>query len=128
MRCTTHVARKNVMEWGARKGRYVSLTATLEGENMYDFLAKVIQIVMPRIKDYKGVSVESGDSTGNISFGLTKEDMALFPEIEVNYDMYPVKMIPGCHVTVHTTAVTDREARLLLTAIGVPFEGQLTKR
>jgi large subunit ribosomal protein L5 len=128
VRATTHIAKKNVMEWGARKGRYVSLTVDMEGENMYDFLGKLIQIVMPRIKDWKGVSGGSGDSTGNISFGLGKEDVALFPEIEVNYDMYPAQMIPGCHVTIHTTAVTDREARLLMTSMGIPFHGKLIKR
>ena len=115
------------MEWEARKDKWTSVTATLEGEDMYHFLAKVIEIVLPRIKDYKCVAGTSGDSSGNISFGLSPEEMALFPEVEVNYDMYPTEMMPGCHITVQTSAVTDREARLLLMTMGVPLQGVMKR-
>jgi len=124
VRVETHTSKVGVQQWGLKKGKYVSVTADLRGEDMYHFLAKCIELVMPRIKDWKGVKGSSGDSIGGISFGFDPETVALFPEIEVNYDMYPPKMIPGCHVTVHTSATTDREARLLLTSIGVPFHGQ----
>ena len=83
---------------------------------------------MPRIKDWKGVSGTSGDSIGNISFGMTPEQVALYPEIEFNYGHYPPEMIPGLHITIQTTALTDKEGRLLLMAMGIPFHGELKKR
>ncbi|KAF2430362.1 ribosomal protein L5 [Tothia fuscella] len=125
VRVKTHEARTTVQQWGLKKGKYSSVTAEMKGEDMYHFLSKCVDLVMPRIKDWKGVKGSSGDETGNISFGLDPDVVALFPEIEVNYDMYPPKMIPGCHVTVHTTANSDKEARLLLTAFGLPFYGKL---
>ncbi|KAG9719707.1 ribosomal protein L5, partial [Aureobasidium melanogenum] len=124
VRVTTHKTRKNVAGFGLRAGQYVSVTAELRGEDMQHFLAKVIDIVMPKIKEWKGVKGSSGDSSGNLTFGFTPEETALFPEIEVNYDMYPPKMIPGFHVTVHTTATNDRDGRLLLSALGIPFYGK----
>lgn len=87
VRVTTHATKKSVAGFGTRKGQHLSVTAELTGEDMYHFLGKVIDIVMPKIKDWKGVKGSSGDSSGNIAFGFTKEDVALFPEIEVNYDM-----------------------------------------
>ncbi|KAI4737768.1 DUF803-domain-containing protein [Aureobasidium sp. EXF-12298] len=124
VRVTTHKTRKNVAGFGLRAGQYVSVTAELRGEDMQHFLAKVIDIVMPKIKEWKGVKGSSGDSSGNLTFGFTPEETALFPEVEVNYDMYPPKMIPGFHVTVHTTATNDRDGRLLLSALGIPFYGK----
>ncbi|KAJ9643104.1 54S ribosomal protein L7, mitochondrial [Coniosporium tulheliwenetii] len=124
-RTKVHKARKSVIQWGHREGRVVSVTADLMGEDMYHFLGKTIDVVLPRIKDWKGVKGSSGDSSGNLTFGLSAESVASFPEIEVNYDMYPPKMIPGCHVTVHTSATNDRDARLLLSSIGIPFYGKL---
>lgn len=120
-----HKARHSVNQWGLRVGKYVSLTCEIRGEDMYHFIAKCIDVVMPKIKDWRGVRGSSGDSSGNITFGLTPDQTALFPEIEVNYDSYPPKMIPGCHITLHTSARNDRDARLLLMACGVPFYGKL---
>ncbi|KAK4501925.1 hypothetical protein PRZ48_007735 [Zasmidium cellare] len=125
VRVQTHAVRKSVASFGLRAGKHVSVTSELYGENMYHFLSKVIDVVMPKIKDYKGVKGSSGDSSGHISFGFKPEEVALFPEVEVNYDMYPPKMIPGLHVTVHTSATTDYDARMLLQAIGVPFYGKM---
>jgi len=90
---------------------------------MYHFLAKVVDVVMPKIKDYKGASGGSGDGSGNLAFGFTSETVGMFPEIEVNYDSYPPKMIPGIDVIVKTTATNDKDARLLLSSLGVPFYG-----
>ncbi|KAF2404670.1 ribosomal protein L5 [Trichodelitschia bisporula] len=125
VRAETHRARNSILQWGLKAGRYVSVTADLRGEDMHNFLAKVVEIVLPRIKEWRGLKGSSGDSTGNISFGIGAEGVALFPEVEVNYDMYPPKMIPGMHITVHTTAKNDKEARLLLSSIGLPFYGKL---
>ena len=128
VRVTTHKSKVNVLEWEAKKDRWVSLTAELQGENMYHFLAKTVELVMPRMKDWKGISGGSGDSAGNITFGLTPDQVALFPEIEFNYSHYPPNMIPGCHITIQTTALTDKEGRLLLMSMGIPFQGELKKR
>jgi large subunit ribosomal protein L5 len=107
-----------------KKGKFTSCTAELTGEDMYHFLGKLVELVMPKVKDYKGVSWSSGDQTGNVSFGFDPEAVALFPEIEYNYDAFPEKMLPGIHVSIHTSAKLDKEARLLLTAMGVPFTGK----
>ena len=87
VRVTPHTARKGVAGWGLRKDKFVSVTAELNPENSMHFLSKCIDIVLPRIKDWRGIRGSSGDSTGNIAFGLTPDQVALFPEIEVNYDM-----------------------------------------
>lgn len=87
VRATAHATRKSVAGFGVREGQYLSVTCELEGENMYHFLSKVVDVVMPKIKDWRGVKGSSGDSSGNLAFGLTGEDIALFPEVEVNYDM-----------------------------------------
>ncbi|KAI9677454.1 MAG: hypothetical protein M1817_006408 [Caeruleum heppii] len=123
-RVTSCKSKHNVLQWGLRSDKYVSVKAEIRGEDMYHFLSRCIDVVLPRIKDWKGVKGSSGDGSGNITFGLTRDAVAQFPEVEVNYDMYPPKMIPGCHVTVHTSATNDRDARLLLGAIGIPFYGK----
>lgn len=86
-----------MQNWGVRQGKFVSLTSELAGEDMYHFLSKLVDVVMPRIRDWKGINGSSGDDNGNISFGITSDIVALFPEIEVNYDSYPPKMLPGAH-------------------------------
>ena len=88
VRAESHAAKKSVAGFGIRQGQYLSVTCDLRGEDMYHFLSKVVDVVMPKIKDWRGVKGSSGDSSGHLAFGLTGEDVALFPEIEVNYDMY----------------------------------------
>ncbi|OAK94816.1 50S ribosomal protein L5 [Phaeosphaeriaceae sp. SRC1lsM3a] len=125
VRAESHKARHNVVSWGLREGRFVSATATMEHDDALDFLAKLIDVVLPKIKEWKGVPGSSGDGHGNIALGLTPDQLALFPEIEVNYDAYPPKMIPGCHIIIQTDATSNKDARLLLQAIGIPFYGKL---
>ncbi|KAI9714802.1 MAG: hypothetical protein M1820_000091 [Bogoriella megaspora] len=124
VRTRTFEAKKSVANWGLRGGKEVSVTAELYGEDMWDFVGKLVDVVMPRIKDWRGVKGSSGDSSGNLSLGLGPGDVQLFPEVEVNYDAYPPKMIPGIYIMLHTTATNDRDARLLLSATGVPFYGK----
>ncbi|OJJ48860.1 hypothetical protein ASPZODRAFT_111064 [Penicilliopsis zonata CBS 506.65] len=125
-RVETFKSKASVASWSLVPGKNtVAVKAELYGENMLHFMGKLIDVVLPRIKDWQGVKGTSGDSSGNITFGLEPEHVALFPEIEVNYDMYPPKMIPGCHITIHTSARTDKDARLLLSALGMPFHGKL---
>ena len=95
-RVETHQARKSVTQWAVIRGKYVSATADLRGEDMQHFLGKLITVVLPRIKDWRGVRATTGDSSGNLSFGLEPDTVAMFPEIEINYDAYPPKMIPVC--------------------------------
>ncbi|CAI6334027.1 unnamed protein product [Periconia digitata] len=125
VRITPHKARHSVVQWEVREGRFVSATSTMEREDAQHFLSKLIDVVLPRIKEWKGVPGSTGDGSGNMSFGMTPDQVALFPEIEVNYDAYPPKMIPGCYITIHTDATNDKDARLLLQAIGLPFYGKL---
>ncbi|KAL1608399.1 54S ribosomal protein L7, mitochondrial [Paraconiothyrium brasiliense] len=125
VRATAHKARHNVVGWGLREGKYVAVTSHMEREDAQHFLAKLVDVVLPRIKEWKGVPGSSGDGAGNMSFGLTPAQVTLFPEIEVNYDAYPPKMIPGMHITIHTDATNNKDARLLLQAIGLPFYGKL---
>lgn len=122
---TVHKAKKSVAQFGIREDMPIALTCTMRNAQAYEFLDKCVNLVFPRIKDWPGIKGTTGDSAGNISWGFNREGAILFPEVEVNYDMYPPKMIPGFHVTVKTSATSDRQARLLLTSLGVPFYGKL---
>lgn len=142
VRVKTHKSKTNVPSWGLiRDKSYVACTAELTGEDMYHFFGKLVDIVLPRIKDWPGIKGSSGDSSGNITFGLEPKMVGLFPEIEVNYDMYvpfiswriplltlisryPPEKIPGANIILHTTARTDKDARLLINSLGVPFHGK----
>ena len=86
VRAVPHRARHNVVGWGLRLGKYVSLTSTMEREDALHFLEKLIDVVLPKIKEWKGIPGSSGDGHGNMSLGLTPAQLALFPEIEINYD------------------------------------------
>ena len=88
VRVTTHRAKTGVSQWNLKSGTHVAVTVHLKGEDMYHFLSKCIDIVLPRIKDWDGVKGSSGDSSGNITFGLSGEAVGTFPEISVNYDSY----------------------------------------
>jgi large subunit ribosomal protein L5 len=124
-RVQIHNAKKSENKWRLVAGKPVSMTVDLKGEEMQHFLTKLITIVLPRIKDWRGVRATTGDSSGNLMFGIEPETVALFPEVEINYDAYPPKLIPGMHITIHTTASTDKDARLLLQQIGIPFYGRI---
>ncbi|CAG8975157.1 hypothetical protein HYALB_00004456 [Hymenoscyphus albidus] len=120
-----HRAKHGVAQFGIRERMPISLTCTIRGNMAYEFIDKCINLVFPRIKDWEGVKGSTGDSSGNITWGYNREGVMLFPEVEINYDMYPPRLIPGFHVTVHTSAKSDRHARLLLSSMGVPFYGKL---
>lgn len=116
--------RISVSQWQVVKRDRTGVKVTLKKEMAYEFLDKVVNFVFPRIKEWKGLSAGATDSGGNINFGLEESDMLFFPEIEATYSLYPAKMIPGCHITIETTAKSDRHARLLFMAFGIPFEGR----
>lgn len=87
VRATVHQQKKSVQAWQAKEGKYVSVTAHLKNEDAYNFVSKTVELVLPRIKEWKGVKGSSGDSAGGITFGFGPDEVALYPEIEVNYDM-----------------------------------------
>ena len=109
-------AKKSIASYKLREGMPVGAMATLRGERMYDFLQKLICVVLPRIRDFRGVSSKSFDGRGNYTLGL--KEQALFPEI--SYE--EVDLVKGMNVSVITTAETDDEARELLRLLGMPFK------
>ncbi|KAK4127735.1 ribosomal protein L5 [Parathielavia appendiculata] len=115
----------NVVQWGIKIGDRAGVKTTVYGNAAYEFLDRCVHLVFPRIKDWMGISATTGDSSGNLSFGLTPEEVRLFPEVEANAWLYPAKMLPGCRVFIKTSATSDRQARLLLQAFGVPFYGEV---
>ena len=108
--------KKSMASYKLREGMPVGAMVTLRGERMYDFLQKLICVVLPRIRDFRGVSPKSFDGRGNYTLGL--KEQALFPEI--TYE--EVDLVKGMNVSVITTAETDDEARELLRLLGMPFK------
>lgn len=108
-------ASKSVANFKIREGMKVGAKVTLRGPRMYDFLDKLISIVLPRVRDFKGVSTKSFDGRGNYAMGV--KEQLIFPEI--SYDQ--VERTRGMDICIVTTAKTDEEARELLTLMGMPF-------
>jgi large subunit ribosomal protein L5 len=109
-------ARKSIANFKVRQGMPVGAKVTLRGDNMYEFIDKLINIALPRVRDFKGVSKNSFDGRGNYSMGI--KEQLIFPEI--NYDK--VDTIKGMNIVFTTTAKTDEEAQALLADLGMPFE------
>jgi large subunit ribosomal protein L5 len=109
------VAKRAISNFRIRKGHRIGCKVTLRGNRMYVFLEKLIHIVLPRIRDFHGLSPHSFDGRGNYSLGLREQ--TLFPEIV--YDQ--IDRIRGMDITLCTTARTDEEALALLKALGLPF-------
>ena len=109
-------AKKSIASYKLREGMPVGAMATLRGERMYDFLQKLICVVLPRIRDFRGVSAKSFDGRGNYTLGLTEQ--LIFSEIE--YDN--VVKVRGMDIVFVTTAKTNEEAYDLLAAFGMPFK------
>ena len=110
-------AKKSIATFKLREGMPVGAMVTLRGERMYDFLQKLICVVLPRIRDFRGISAKSFDGRGNYTLGL--KEQSLFPEI--TYE--EVDLVKGMNVSIITTAETDDEARELLKLLGMPFKG-----
>lgn len=109
-------AKKSIASYKLREGMPVGAMVTLRGDRMYDFFQKLVCVVLPRIRDFRGVSPKSFDGRGNYTFGL--KEQSLFPEI--HYD--EVDIVKGMNVSIITTAPTDDEARALLKHLGMPFK------
>ncbi len=108
-------AKKSIATFKLRAGMPIGARVTLRKDRMYDFLSKLINIALPRVRDFRGVSTKGFDGRGNYSMGVTEH--IIFPEID--YDK--IDQIRGLNVTIVTTAKTDADARALLDAIGMPF-------
>ena len=108
-------AKKSISNFKLRQGMPVGIKVTLRGERMYVFLEKLINIGLPRIRDFRGVNPNAFDGRGNYNLGI--KEQLIFPEI--TYDM--VDKVRGMDITIVTTAKTDEEARALLQAMGLPF-------
>ena len=111
----TRRAKKSIAAFKVRKGMAIATMVTLRGERMWEFLDRLMNIALPRVRDFKGVSPRGFDGRGNYTLGL--RDQLLFPEI----DYMKVDKARGMNVSVVTTAKTDEEARKLLQFIGMPF-------
>jgi large subunit ribosomal protein L5 len=108
-------ARKSVAAFKLRAGMPVGIKATLRGRRMWYFLEKLVQVALPRIRDFRGVSADGFDGRGNYSLGLREQ--IVFPEVD--YDR--IDKLRGLEVSIVTTARTDEEARSLLRKLGMPF-------
>ena len=108
-------AKKSIANFKIRKGMPIGCMVTLRGERMYEFLDRLSNIVLPRVRDFKGLPGNSFDGRGNYTLGL--KDQLVFPEI----DYTRVDKIKGMNITLTTTANSDEEGRELLKLMGVPF-------
>jgi large subunit ribosomal protein L5 len=111
-------ARKSIATFKIREGMPIGASVTLRGDRMWDFLDRLMSIVLPRIRDFRGLNESSFDGRGNYSFGLTEQ--LVFPEID--YD--DIDTTRGMDVTIVTTATNDDEGRALLLALGFPLRQQ----
>jgi len=109
-------ARKSISNFKLREGMPIGCSVTLRGDKMYEFLDRLVNVAIPRIRDFRGVPAKSFDGRGNYTLGITEQ--IIFPEID--YDK--IDRIRGMNITIVTTAKTDEEAFELLRAFGMPFK------
>ncbi len=108
-------ARKSIANFKLREGMAIGCSVTIRGDRMYEFLDRLVNVALPRVRDFKGLSPKSFDGFGNYSLGI--KEQVIFPEI--NYDK--IDKIRGMNVSIVTTAKTDKEAFSLLKKMGMPF-------
>lgn len=111
-------AKKSIAAFKVREGMNLGCKVTLRGERMYEFLDKLMNLALPRVRDFRGISATGFDGRGNYTLGL--KEQLIFPEIE--YDK--IDKARGMDITIVTTAKTDEEGRDMLTLMGMPFEKQ----
>ncbi len=109
-------SRKSISQFKLREGMQIGACVTLRGHRMYEFLDRLINLVLPRVRDFRGINPKAFDGRGNYSLGLS--DQVVFPEIQAD----KVKNLQGMNIAIVTTAQTNEEGRALLTAIGMPFK------
>jgi large subunit ribosomal protein L5 len=109
------IARKSVANFKLREGMKVGVKVTLRHDRMWEFLDRLLNVALPRVRDFRGISSEAFDGRGNYSLGI--KEQIIFPEIE--YDK--IEKLRGMNIAICTTAQTDEEARELLRLLGAPF-------
>lgn len=110
------ISKKDVASFKLRKGMPIGAKVTLRGERMYEFLDRLITSALPRVRDFNGIKATGFDGRGNYNLGITEQ--IIFPEIDID----KVNKISGMDITFVTTAQTDKEAKSLLTELGLPFQ------
>ena len=108
-------ARKSIAQFKLREGNSIGCAVTLRGDRMYEFLDRLVNVTLPRVRDFRGVSTKSFDGRGNYTLGL--KDQLIFPEIDYN----KVEKTKGMNVCITTTAKSDAEGLALLKHLGMPF-------
>ena len=108
-------AKKSIASFKLREGQSIGAMVTLRGEKMYEFLDRLINIALPRVRDFRGVATKSFDGRGNYTLGI--RDHLIFPEIDIS----KVDKSKGMNITIVTTADSDDQARFLLKELGMPF-------
>lgn len=109
-------ARLSIANFKLREGRPIGVKVTLRGEKMWAFLDRLMNVALPRVRDFRGVPADSFDGRGNYTLGI--KEQLIFPEIEFD----KIEKVRGFEVTIVTTAQTDEQARFLLRYLGMPFE------
>ena len=109
------IAKKSIANFKLREGRQIGAKVTLRGDRMWAFLDRLVNVALPRVRDFRGISPDAFDGRGNYTLGL--QEQLIFPEI--NYD--DVSIMRGMEVSIVTTADNDDQARALLSKIGMPF-------
>lgn len=108
-------AKKSIAAFKLREGMSIGAMVTLRGDRMYEFLDRLMNVALPRVRDFRGVSAKSFDGRGNYTLGV--KDQLIFPEIDYN----KVEKVKGMNITIATTAKTDQEGLALLRHMGMPF-------
>ncbi|MBE6349722.1 MAG: 50S ribosomal protein L5 [Spirochaetaceae bacterium] len=108
-------AKKSIANFKLRQGNEVGVMVTLRGTQMYEFLDRLINVALPRVKDFRGIKSSGFDGHGNFSLGITEQ--IIFPEI----DFDKIERVAGLNIAIVTSAETDSDARALLTKFGMPF-------
>jgi large subunit ribosomal protein L5 len=115
------LAKKSIANFKLRKGQAIGAKVTLRGRIMYEFLERLIKMSLPRIRDFRGVSIKAFDGNGNYTLGVS--DQSIFPEIELDR----IKRNIGFDITIVTTARSNDEAKSLLSELGMPFADKAKK-
>jgi len=115
-RAVSTISKKDVASFKLRKGMPIGAKVTLRGERMYEFLDRLVTSALPRVRDFGGIKATGFDGRGNYNLGVTEQ--IIFPEIDID----KVNKISGMDITFVTSAGTDKEAKSLLTELGIPFK------
>ncbi|MBT8324865.1 MAG: 50S ribosomal protein L5 [Winogradskyella sp.] len=115
-RAVATISKKDVASFKLRKGMPIGAKVTLRGEQMYEFLDRLVTTALPRVRDFNGIKATGFDGRGNYNLGITEQ--IIFPEIDID----KINKISGMDITFVTTADTDKEAKSLLSELGLPFK------